>query len=59
MAVKFKTKAWTQEEMARPHARSQLMDPESVFRKFLATLPDCGNEKLSKETMLCLGILWC
>ena len=61
LAAKFSTKAWTEPEVEngkRGHS-SQLTDADSVFRKFLATLPGCSEDKLSKETMLCLGILWC
>lgn len=61
MAAKFTTKAWTDPEWVgskRGHT-SMLTDPNSVFRKFLATLPNCSEDKLSKKTMLCLGLLWC
>ena len=61
MAAKFRTKAWTDPEWVgskRGHT-SMLTDPNSRFRRFLATLPDCSEDKVSKKTMLCLGLIWC
>ena len=61
MAAKFTTKAWTEPEIIdgkRGHS-SQLTDGGSMFRKFIATLPNCTDEKLSKLSILCLGLVWC